>query len=150
MMPYLKDNMKDFGWDATYMIRDKGMASDLGGNALAITKDSQDPEAAADFIKFVVDKQNMEYFVKNSQFIPARKILVESGIDYTYRPDTMNRFVEQSRTVPSEMAKVETFGSFNQINQKVEDQLDLAFTSDQSPEDTAKNIASGIRSVLNG
>jgi multiple sugar transport system substrate-binding protein len=52
--------------------------------------------------------------------------------------------------VPSEMAKVETFGSFNQINQKVEDQLDLAFTSDQSPEDTAKNIASGIRSVLNG
>ncbi len=150
MMAYLKDNMKDSEWDATYMIRDKGLASDLGGNALTITKDCQNPDVAADFIKFVVDKKNMKYFCTNSQFIPIRKSLVKEGLNYPYRPETMNRFVQQSKTIPQDMVSVETFNSFQNIESKLEDQLDLMFTSSQSPEKTAKNIASGIRSVLSG
>src|SRR5919112_4441754 len=44
LMPFLADSMQD-EWGVTYMIRDTGMASDLGGNAVAATADAKDPEA---------------------------------------------------------------------------------------------------------
>jgi multiple sugar transport system substrate-binding protein len=148
MMPYLEDNMKDFDWDVTYMVRNAEMASDLGGNCLAITKDSQNPELAADFIKFVVNEENMRYFCRNSQFLPIRKSLIEQGIDYSYRPDAMQKFLEQAKTIPAHMAGVETHPAFNQINAVLEDQLELAFTLQQEPEKTAQNIGNGIKEVL--
>ncbi len=55
LMPFLKDNMKD-EWGVTYMIRDAKMASDLGGNAVAATRDSKNPDAAASFLKFLQRK----------------------------------------------------------------------------------------------
>ena len=150
MMPYLRDNMKDFGWDATYMPREAQMASDLGGNCLAVTKDSQNPEAAADFIKFVVNEENMRFFCRNSQFLPVRKNLIDQGIDYEFRSEVMQRFLDQSQTIPEHMAQVETIPTFNRINALLEDELELAFTLQQAPEETAQNLQGGIEEILSG
>jgi multiple sugar transport system substrate-binding protein len=147
LMPYLKDNMKA-GWGVTYMIRDAQMASDMGGNAVGVTKDSQNPELAAEFVKFIASDEQMKRFCVDAQFIPVRKSLAEQGLDYTLRPAEMQVFVEQSSTVPLKMAAEQTIPKFNQINQVLADELELAFKSGQSSETTAKNIANGIEEAL--
>ncbi len=147
LIPYLEDNM-EAGWDVTYMIRDEQMASDMGGNVVGVTKDSQNPELAADFVKFIASEEEMAQFCIDAQFIPVRKALVDQGLDYTMRPEQMQVFVEQSATVPTKMAREQTLPEFNKINQVLADELELAFKSGQSPETTTKNIAGGINEAL--
>jgi multiple sugar transport system substrate-binding protein len=147
LIPYLVDSMKA-DWGVTYMIQDVEMASDMGGNAVGVTKDSQDPELAAEFVKFIASEEQMAQFCVDAQFIPVRKSLVKQGLDYTMRPKEMTVFVEQSETVPETMAAEQTIPKFNEINQVLADELELAFKEGQSPETTAKNIASETNEIL--
>ncbi len=147
LIPYLKDNMKD-PWDVTYMIRDSQMASDLGGNAIAATKGTKNPELAADFLKFLASPEQMKQFCIEAQFIPVRKKLVQQGLDYTLRPEAMDVFVKQSATIPQKMAQEQAIPEFNAINEVLGDQLEAAFKTGQSAEATAKNISDGIEKEL--
>ena len=146
-IPFLVDNMKD-PWDVTYMIRDAQTASDLGGNAVAVTKDAKNPELAADFLKFLGSTDQMKQFCITAQFIPVREKLVKQGLDYKIRPKSMNVFVEQSATVPPKMAAEQTIPQFSDIVQVLADQLEAAFKTGQSAKVTAKNISSGIDQAL--
>jgi multiple sugar transport system substrate-binding protein len=147
LIPYLEDNMKA-DWGVTYMIRDAEMASDMGGNVVGVTKDSQNPELSAEFVKFIASEEQMAQFCVDAQFIPVRTSLVEQGLDYTLRPEEMTVFVEQSETVPEKMAAEQTIPKFNEINQVLADELELAFKAGQSPETTAKNIANETQEIL--
>jgi multiple sugar transport system substrate-binding protein len=62
-IPFLQKNMTKYDWDVTYMPRDVAMASDLGGNCLAVSRDSKNRDIAADFLKFAVDADNMRAFI---------------------------------------------------------------------------------------
>jgi multiple sugar transport system substrate-binding protein len=130
------------------MIRDAQMASDMGGNAVGVTRDSQNPEAAADFLKFMVNEANMSQFCIDGGFIPVRTSLAEQGLDYKQSPEQMNRFVEQATTVPEKMASEQTIPSFGSVVEVLTDQLEAAFRTGQSPEQTARNISSGIEEAL--
>jgi tricarballylate dehydrogenase len=55
----------DDEWGVTYMPRRVEMASDLGGNGLCVTSDSQYPEEAADVLKFLGEEANMEYELRD-------------------------------------------------------------------------------------
>jgi multiple sugar transport system substrate-binding protein len=147
LMPFLADSMQD-EWGVTYMIQDTAMASDLGGNAVAATADAKDPEAAAGFLEFLASDEEMKQFCIDAQFIPVRTSLVQEGLDYKLRPEDMDVFVKQSETVPETMAREQTFPDFNKVNQVLADELEAAFKTGQTPEDTAKNIESGITEAL--
>ena len=150
LMPYLKEQMEDSQWGVTYMPRDVAMASDMGGNVLAVTRDSKYPDVAADFLKFAVNPDNMADFVTSATFIPVRSSLLKSELDYQIYPEYMQLFLEQATTIPEKMAQEQTIPTFAQINQALSDQLDLAFTSGQSPEDTVANLESAITDALSG
>lgn len=147
LMPFVQDHLKD-PWAVTYMIRDKQTASDLGGNAVAVTKDTKNPELAADFLKFLASPEQIKQFCVTAQFIPSRKKLVQEGLDYKLRPKDMDVFVKQSSTVPPKMAAEQTIPQFSAIDQVLEDQLEAAFKTGQSAKATAKNISSGIKQAL--
>lgn len=147
LIPFVVDNM-DAGWDVTYMIRDTNMASDLGGNAVGITRDSPNAEAAADFLKFMANEENMTQFCIDGGFIPVRTSLVEQGLDYEQKPEQMNRFVEQAATVPEKMAREQSIPTFSGVVQLLADQLEAAFKTGQSAEKTAQNIANGLEEAL--
>jgi multiple sugar transport system substrate-binding protein len=135
-------------WGVTYMIKDTSMASDLGGNAVAATADTKDPEGTASFLEFLASEEEMKQFCIDAQFIPVRTSLVQEGLDYKLRPEDMSVFVNQSETVPAKMAREQTFPDFNKVNQVLADELEAAFKTGQSPEDTAKNIESGTTEAL--
>lgn len=146
-IPFLSKNMKA-DWNVTYMPRDTGMASDLGGNAMAISRDCKNPDVAADFLKFMVNEQNMEDFVSAAQFLPVRKALTSRDLPYKLRPDAMKVFVQQASTIPLHMVSTETLPNFAKINAKLADELDLAFTSGQDAKTTARNIDSQVQPIL--
>ena len=60
----------------------------------------------------------------------------------------MKVFVEQTKTIPSHLVSTIVHPSWGKFNPRLADELDLAFTSGQSAEQTAKNIAAHARSIL--
>jgi multiple sugar transport system substrate-binding protein len=147
-IPFLNEQMTRFRWGVTYMPRDVAMASDLGGNCVAVSKDSKHPEVAADFLKFIATEENMREFVIAGQFLPVRKSLMDEAIQFKIKPELMPVFVQQARTIPEHMARTEVLPKWSEINVKLNDELDLAFTSGQSPEATAKNLEAAVKQIL--
>jgi multiple sugar transport system substrate-binding protein len=147
-IPFLTKNMTKFGWGVTYMPRDVAMASDLGGNCFAVSRDSKNPDVAADFLKFLTNKDNMRDFVSAAQFLPVRRSLMTEALPYKLRPEAMQVFVEQSATIPAHLVGTVTIPAFSKINAALTDQLDLAFTSGQDAATTAKAIDQQVRAVL--
>ncbi len=146
-IPFLSRTMKD-EWDVTFMPRDAASASDLGGNALAISRDCKQQEAAADLLRFLTDEANMEAFVTAAQFLPVRKALAAKTLDYTLHPEAMKVFVAQTSTIPEHMVATQTLPNFSRMNAKLADELDLAFTSGQDPAATARNIDAHLQAIL--
>ena len=134
----------DFEWAATFLPRDKEMAAELGGNAIGVSRDAKDVEAAVDFALFATNKENMKDFVAAGLFLPVRRDLMNETIPYTYRPDEMRVHMEQAKTVPLDLARTETLPEFNRINRALGDELDAAFTGGQGAEETLENIAREI------
>jgi multiple sugar transport system substrate-binding protein len=90
----------------------------------------------------------MRDYVSAAQFLPVRKSLVESGIQFPLRSDEMKVFVEQTRTIPEHLVKTVVLPTWGKFSSKLVDELDLAFTSGQLPAQTAKNIEAHVKSVL--
>ncbi len=145
-MSFLRDNMTT-PWNVTYMPRDVAMASDMGGNCIAVSRDCKVPEVAADFLKFLASEQSMRDFARDGALLPIRTSLAHENLQYSYRPDAMKVFIEQATTIPENLARTVGLPIWSRINQRLADQLDLAFTSDQSAETTARNIDAAIRVI---
>ena len=147
-IPFLTKNMTKWNWGVTFMPRDVAMASDLGGNCFAVTRDSKNPDEAAAFLRFMTDKANMQDFITSAQFLPVRKSLMTGALPYALRPEAMDVFVKQSATIPDHLVSTVTLPSFSKMNAALTDQLDLAFTSGQTAEATAQAIDEQVRAVL--
>ena len=146
-LSFLRDNAQ-VPWNVTFMPRDVAMASDMGGNAIAISRDCKAPERAADFLQFLASEQSMREFAKDGALLPVRTALTRETLPYAYRPDAMSVFTEQATTIPENLAQTVGMPTWSRINQRMADQLDLAFTSGQAPEATAKNIDAAIRTIM--
>ncbi len=134
-----------FSWAATYLPRDRQFAAELGGNAIGVTRDCKHPEVAADFAMFLTNEENMRDFAVAAQFIPVRKSLLENKPKYLYRADEMQVHLEQSTTVPNELARTVTDPEFHKIQRVLGNELDVAFTGGQSAEETLRRIARFIQ-----
>ena len=148
-IPFINEQAK-FKWGVTYMPRDVAMASDLGGNALAVSRDSKNAAAAADFVKFMVEDEAMKYFVTKAQLLPVSKSLVSKGVTYDLRPEAMKVFLEQATTVPEHLVSTVVLPNWGRFNAKLTDELELAFTSGQAPDVTAANIEKLVKPLLLG
>ena len=146
-IPFLSKTMAA-PWQVTFMPRDAAMASDLGGNAVAVSRDCKNPEAAAAFLKFLTDERDMEEFVVSAQFLPVRRALAAHPLAYKLHPEAMEVFVTQAGTIPEHMVQTETLPSFSRINATLLNELDLAFTSGQDPAATARNIDAAVQPLL--
>ena len=137
-----------FPWGATFLPRDRQAASELGGNAIAVSRDCKHPELAAEFAAFVTNEENMRRFVIAAQFLPVRRSLLEETLIYPYRPDEMKVHLEQSKTVPLALARTTTGPGFYQVNRILGDELDAAFTGGQKADKTVQRIAHDVDRVL--
>ena len=144
----LRGKLPDERWTTTYLPKDEKVTTNLGGNALVVTKSAKAPAEAAKFAETVCNPKNMKYFCEQGQLVPVRKEFIGKQLEWVYRPDLMKRFSEQAATLLPEMAQLQALPEFGSINQILTDQLDLCWTGQQSPSETAKKIADGIKSRL--
>ena len=77
-----------------------------------------------------------------------RRSLLKQELPYRDKPDEMRIHLEQSTTVPVELARTVTLPKFPAIDRVLADELDLAFTGGQSAEITLEHIARSIRRQL--
>ncbi len=138
----------NFDWDATFIPRDKRFGSELGGNAVGVTRNAARPDIAADFLLFLTNEANMRDFVISAQFLPVRRKLLEEKLDYRFRPQEMAVHLAQSTTVPVELAQTVTLPEFHRIERALGNELDLAFTGGQSADTTVKHMEQAIERAL--
>jgi ABC-type glycerol-3-phosphate transport system substrate-binding protein len=148
LMPWLEENMTDYGWAATYMPCKNLAGADFGGTGLIVTKDSDYPDIAVDFVKFATNTENMIDFSLNALFIPVRKSALAEPLAYPQFADEMNIFAEIASLVGENEAGVQGHPKFGQIDLILADELDLAFATGQSAEQTAENIQQKIEDAL--
>ena len=142
-----KTGYKGGAWGATYLPRDKGAASDLGGNAIVARKDSKNPELAAAFLKFLVSEDIMKYFCEQAVELPTLTSLANSKLDYAYRPDVVAVCAQQSSTISATISKESTVGGFADINTALQNELEQAFHG-QSTSATLSAIATQVDKAL--
>ncbi len=151
IMPYLVANMDEGSWGVTYMPCGEGHGADFGGTGLAVTKDSQNPEIAADFVKFATNPENMAEFAALTLFLPTRQSVIDAGVAWSTLPEEMDFFAaELLPEINAQMTQIMALPNFPAINRTIADQIELAWTSGQSAEDTAQNIADGVAAALAG
>ncbi len=147
-LPNLRENMVSQRWDITYLpCTENGVDADLGGNGFAVTRDSDNPEVAAEFVKFITNTENMKYFAEQAFFNPVRYSSLE-GLSYPEFNDMMLLFAEVAETVDAHHAAVQGLPSFPAIQNIIQDETDLAFVAGQSAEQTAQNIHDKINALL--
>ena len=127
------------------MPRDERGATDLGGNALVATKDTSNPELAAEFLKFMVSADAMSAFCAATNELPTRLDLAGDAISFDVRPDVMPVFVDQAATIEASDVKQLTSPAMAAINTALQDQLEAAFIGGQSTADTLANLTTAIQ-----
>jgi len=148
MIPKYETDMKDFEWGVTYMPIKESAASDLGGNGMAIPASSEHSEAAKKFLAYMGEADVMKAFVEKGLFLPARTDIIEP-FNYDVKDQEMlNLFIEQSQTIPEELAQTVTTTNFSKINQALADILEELFISGTTPIDAAKSLNERINSIL--
>ncbi|MGN7295930.1 ABC transporter substrate-binding protein [Fredinandcohnia aciditolerans] len=148
MIPKYETDMKDFEWGVTYMPVKQSAASDLGGNGIAIPAASEHSEAAKKFLAYMGEAEVMKAFVEKGLFLPSRTDITEPFNYAVEDPEMLNLFIEQSQTVPSELAQTVTSTNFSKINQALAETLEELFISNTTPEDAAKSFNERINSIL--
>lgn len=148
MIPKFESDMKDYEWGVTYMPVKEAAASDLGGNGLAIPENSKQADAAKKFVTFMGEKENMKKFVEQGLFLPGRTDVTGPFKYAIEKPEMMELFIEQSQTVPENLAKTVTTPEFSKINQALGDSIEELYTQGKSPEAVAKELEEKINDIL--
>ena len=130
LVPELADRANGYQggeWTTTYMPRDVAAASDLGGNAVVATRDTEHPELAAAFLKFLVEEDQMRDFCQRANELPTLRSLADTPLDYAVRPDVMDVFTRQATTITETAVRETVVPGFASVNTALQDQLELAF-----------------------
>jgi multiple sugar transport system substrate-binding protein len=137
-----------FPYGATFQPRDATVSSDLGGNGIVGTNQSKSPEAAAEFLKFLVSRQSQQTFCEQACELPTRKDLIGADLNWAAVPQLMKLFVEQATVLTPFQVQQVTIPAFGAINTALQNQLDAAFVGGQSASATASNISSAVSTAI--
>lgn len=146
---FMKENLGE-DWGVTYMPQVNGKTgSDMGGNGLFAYAGTKYPKAAAIFIDFITNEENMRAFCEVGNFLPVRKSLSGEAIAYKSFPEAMKVFVDIVGTVDAKMAADETSTRFQGINLAFAEAMDpLAVNSSVSPQEVVDNLKTAMQSIL--
>ncbi|GAA2175488.1 sugar ABC transporter substrate-binding protein [Agrococcus versicolor] len=138
------DYFNEFEWTALPMPRDERGATDLGGNALVATAETDQPELATEFLRFMVTEEAMSTFCAATNELPTLTALEGDAIEFAIRPDVMPVFVDQATTIEPEDVRQLTSPAMAEISVAMQRELEAAFVNGQSTEETLANLDAAI------
>lgn len=137
-----------FPWGVTFQPKLVKASSDLGGNGIVASRDTKNPEATAQWLKFLGSRSAMAMFCALSNELPTRKDLAAKDIKWAVEADKMPVFVEQATTLTPFQVQQVTIPAFGKINTGLQNSLDAAFVGGKSAADTVKAIASQVSTAI--
>ncbi len=146
---YMEENMAG-NWGMTYMpLKDGKTGSDMGGNGIWAYAGTKYPKAAAIVCEYITNAEGMKIFCEAGNFIPVRKSLIESGLDYKNFPEEMALLNEIVLTIDPKMAADETSVPFLRINEAFCEEMDpLAVNRSATPEQVVENLQNRVTEIL--
>lgn len=129
---------KGVKYAATFLPKKVTAASELGGNAVVATAAGKNKEAAAKFLQFLANEDNMGRFCGATSVLPTRTSLIGQDLGFAVRPDLMKLYLEQSKAIAPSLVEQCTVPQFNGINTALTARLEQAF---QGKQDAAKVLA---------
>lgn len=148
-LSYMQENMPD-NWGVTYMPQVGGKTtSDMGGNGLFAYKGTKYPKAAAIFIDYITNKDNMKAFCEAGNFLPVRQSLIKEGLNYSSFKDEMKVFSNIVSTIDDKLASDETSTRFQQLNVIFSEKMDpIAVNGSVTAKDTVKAMKDEMQAAL--
>jgi multiple sugar transport system substrate-binding protein len=144
----LESNVTKFDYGATFLPRGTRAAADLGGNAVVATKDTKNKDAAAKFLQFLAEEQNMADFCASTNVLPTRTALAGKELPFAQRPDLMKLYVQQAQAInPDDVAQV-TVPEFSAINNVLVEQLERAFVGKADPGKVLADLSTAVTRQL--
>jgi|GEM_PF-2967294 len=151
IMPSLADQMDPAEWGVTHLPCSMRSGADVGGTGIAVTRDAENPEVAADFVKFLTSAESQAIFAADALFIPTRQSVIDAGMTWSSFQTEMEFFAnEVMPLINPDQAVTMAQPTFPGINGAMANEIELAWTSGQSAEDTAANIAAAVDEALAG
>lgn len=134
----------DFEWTAVPMPVDERGATDLGGNALVATADTDQGDLAVEFLDFMASKDAMSAFCAATNELPTRTDIDAGDLDFAVRPDVMPVFVEQATTLqPSDVRQL-TSPALAEISVALQDQLEAVFTQGRATDEALASLGQAV------
>ena len=116
--------------------------------AVVATSQSENPEAAADFLAYLSGDEAQALFCAQATVLPTRTALLDQRLDYAVRPDLMELFVQQATTITPELSAQVTVPQFNAVNASMVDRLEQAFLSGDDPAGVLADLSDDIAGRL--
>lgn len=139
---------KRFEYGATFVPRDRQAATDLGGNAIAVTAGGRNPEQGAAFAKFLVEEGPMRRYCEQTSVLPTRPALAAQHLDFKVRPDLMRLYVQQAGAILPELVDQVTIPQANALNNALVNRLEQAFVGKQDAQKVLDELAGDLRRVV--
>ncbi|MFD4374351.1 ABC transporter substrate-binding protein [Streptomyces sp. NPDC058486] len=149
LLPDISTRATSIEYGATFLPRGQGgHAADLGGNAVVVTQQSRNPEAAARFAAFLAEPEQMRLYCEKTTVLPARKQLAGERLDYAVQPSLMPVFQQQATALPADLVQLVTLPGFAGVNDALVQQLEAHFAGGQSSGETLAALADALTKAL--
>ncbi|MBP7495589.1 MAG: sugar ABC transporter substrate-binding protein [Spirochaetales bacterium] len=129
-----QENIKDkFEWKVVpngYIKQWGGMP----GGKFLITFKSKNPEKAVQVLEFLGSKESMSEFSSKAMFLPTRKDLLETGVQYPTRNEDMNTFIKGLANLPKSAFTDNYHLRFGPVANEVRDRITQAITGELTVE----------------
>ncbi|MDT9594973.1 sugar ABC transporter substrate-binding protein [Nocardioides zeae] len=145
LVPAFAETIGDrFEYAVTYQPRDERRASELGGNAVVATRDSANPELAADLLVYLSSPEAMQQFCEASVLLPTRESLAAEDLDFAVGGDLMGVYADQVTTIEDRDVADVTTPTFAEVNVDLANELEECFLGGRSAAATLRAIADRV------
>lgn len=101
-----------------------------GGKFVIAFKGSANPKAVAHFVEYLGSKESVTKYASQAMFLPARKDLIASGVNYPVRTDVMNVFAAGLGKLPASAYVDNYHQKFGLVANVVRDRITQAITGE--------------------
>ncbi len=146
---YTFKDVKKFGWKiAPLPLGSSGRANFFHIGMFAIARQSKNPNAALEFLKYLVSKEGITAGLADMQGIPSRPAIAESdafkNTPFNNAHNTVTPFIESLKTVH----RAPLLTNFNQVNDTVTAKISPIWTLKGTPTQVLPTIVSTVTPML--
>lgn len=135
--------INDFDYGMTFVPRQKQHAVGLGGDFIAVYSQTNHPQEAADFVRWLTSGEaNIQYNAEN-YYLPPRR---DAEIEYSARQREMELAMQQASIASEELTMQRAIPEWGEFLQVLETEMQLAMMGEKSVADALTTIERRINS----